>query len=177
MVFLKTGALNCARLGSLVVVWNPGGPTRPGRRGSHTTVRELQTCTFERPGASKHHQNSTRRPPERHNENETVAGKGRKSAKFWAPHPSGPHPSRPLSLRGRFGQSRPIKVGQSRFGQSRSIKVGQSRSNFSVQSRFGQSRIWPKSVNKDGQSRFGQSRSQPEICARQPCHMERKRGW
>ena len=26
-----------------------GGPTKPGRRGSHTTVRELQTCTFEAP--------------------------------------------------------------------------------------------------------------------------------
>ena len=146
MVFLKTGALKCARLGSLVVVWNPGGSTRPGRRGSHTTAQELQTCTFEGSGASEHHQNSTRRPPERHNENETEAGKGRKSAKFWAPHPSGPHPSG--TLRGRFGQNR-------------SIKVGQSRSKFSGQSRFGQSRNWPKSVNKDGQSRIGRSRSQP----------------
>ena len=27
-------------------------PTRPGRRGSHTTARELQTCTFQGPGAS-----------------------------------------------------------------------------------------------------------------------------
>ena len=43
----------------------------------------------------KHHQNSTRRPPERHRNSETVAGKGRKSAKFWAPNPSGPHPSGP----------------------------------------------------------------------------------
>ena len=38
------------------------------RPGLHTTTRELQTCTFERPGASKHHQNSTRRPPERQKE-------------------------------------------------------------------------------------------------------------
>ena len=68
---------------------------REGRRGSHTTARELQTCTFQGPGASKHHQNSTRRPPERHRNSETVAGKGRKSAKFWAPHPSGHHPSGP----------------------------------------------------------------------------------
>ena len=30
--------------------------------------------------------------PERHRNSETVAEKGRKSAKFWAPHPSGPHP-------------------------------------------------------------------------------------
>ena len=47
VVFLKAWTLKCARLGSLVVVWNPGGPTRPGRRGSHTTARELQTCTFQ----------------------------------------------------------------------------------------------------------------------------------
>ena len=33
---------------------------------------------------SKHHQNSTRRHPERHRKSETVAGKGRKRAKFWA---------------------------------------------------------------------------------------------
>ena len=31
----------------------PRDPTRPGHRGSHTTtLRELQRCTFERPGAS-----------------------------------------------------------------------------------------------------------------------------
>ena len=76
--FLKTGALKCARLGSLVVVWNPGGPTRPGRRGSHTTTRELQTRTFERHQRFKHHQNSTRRHPEREEKNEFCGGRGKK---------------------------------------------------------------------------------------------------
>ena len=33
---------------------------------------------------SKHHQHSTRRHPERQRNSETVAGKGRKRAKFWA---------------------------------------------------------------------------------------------
>ena len=88
----------------------------------------------------KHHQNSTRRHPERHNESETVAGKGRKSAKFWAPQhlgfPSGPHPSGPHPS----GQVWPKSAN----------KVGQSRN-------------WPKSANKDGQSRIGQSRSQPRL--------------
>ena len=46
--------------------------------------------------AFKHHQNSTRRHPERHKKSETMAGNGEKNAKFWAPHPSGPHPSGPL---------------------------------------------------------------------------------
>ena len=35
---------NRAHLGSQVVMWNPGGPTRPGHRDSHTTTRELQTA-------------------------------------------------------------------------------------------------------------------------------------
>ena len=56
VVFLKAGTLICARLGSLAALGPPG---------YHTTTRELQTCTFEDPGASKHNQNSTRRPPER----------------------------------------------------------------------------------------------------------------
>ena len=66
--------------------------TRPGRRGSHTTARELQTCTFHGPGAS----NTTKIPrkdPNRERRKKIVAGKGKKSAKFWAPHPSGLHPA------------------------------------------------------------------------------------
>ena len=69
-----------------------GGPTRPGRRGSHTTARELQTCTFEGSGASKHQQNSTRRPPEREKKNENEGGRGKKKREIWAPHPSGAPP-------------------------------------------------------------------------------------
>ena len=45
-----------------------------GPSGLHTTTRELQTCTFNSPSASKHHQNSTRRPPER----QRVVGKTQK---------------------------------------------------------------------------------------------------
>ena len=115
VVFLKTGTLKCARLGSLVVVWrNPGGPTRPGRRSSHTTAREHQTCTFERPGVS----NTTNIPREDHQRGKKrtnfVAGEGKKKRNFGppslrappfgphpsglhssGPHPSGPHPSGP----------------------------------------------------------------------------------
>ena len=46
----------------------------------------------------KHHQNFTRRHPERHKKSEMVAGEGKKSAKFWASHPSLPHPSGPHPL-------------------------------------------------------------------------------
>ena len=97
------------------------------RPGLHTTARELQTCTFQGPGASKHHQNSTRRPPERHRNCETVAGKGRKSVKFCSPHPSGLHPSglqaRPSFARTKFGQT---KFGQDQVWPSMAGRMGGS---------------------------------------------------
>ena len=57
----------------------PGGF---GAAGFHTTARELQTCTLEGPGLQKHHQNSTRRHPERHKKSEMVAGEGKKARNF-----------------------------------------------------------------------------------------------
>ena len=66
----------------------------PGRRGSHTTARELQMCTFQGPCASKHHQNSTKRPPRVRRKKENCGGGGKK-ARNLGPHPSGPHPSVP----------------------------------------------------------------------------------
>ena len=126
-----------------------------GRRGSHTTARELETCTFQGPCASKNTKIPREDPQRDTKRAKRWREKEEKARNFGPPTLRGP------TLRGRFGQSRPIKVGQSRFCQSRSIKVGQSRSNYSGQSRFGQSRNRPKSANKDGQSRFGQSRSQP----------------
>ena len=53
------------------------------RSGGATGVphdnQRAQTCTFERPGLQKHHQNSTRRPPERDKKSEMVAGERKKS--------------------------------------------------------------------------------------------------
>ena len=62
-----------------------------GPPGLHTTTRELQTRTFERPGAS----NTTKIPrenPQRERRRNEISGgrEQKKSAKFWAPHPSGP---------------------------------------------------------------------------------------
>ena len=48
------------------------------------------------PGASKHHQKTTRRHTVREKKSENGSGRGeKKSAKFCAPHPSRPHPSGP----------------------------------------------------------------------------------
>ena len=70
-------------LGLLHCRVKPRRPHQTGPPGLHTTTRELQTRTFERPGLQKHHQNSTRRHPETQKER-NGGGKGRKRAKFWA---------------------------------------------------------------------------------------------
>ena len=66
--------------------------------------RDAQMCAFgvlwlscEAPAARrfKHHQNSTNRHPDRHKKERNGGGRGKKSAKFWAPHPWGPHRSGP----------------------------------------------------------------------------------
>ena len=54
-----------------------------GRRG-FTRQPESPNVHISGFRPSKHHQNSTRRHPERHRNSETVAEKGRKRAKFWA---------------------------------------------------------------------------------------------
>ena len=57
------------------------------------------------PGIQKHHQNSTRRDPEREEKNEFCGGRGKKKREIlgsppfgpppFGPHPSNPHPSNP----------------------------------------------------------------------------------
>ena len=49
-----------------------------------------QTCTFKGSGLQKHHQNSTRRHPERHKKSEMVAGEGKKSEILGGPAEGGP---------------------------------------------------------------------------------------
>ena len=118
--------------------------------GFHTTARELQTCMhISGPGASKHHQNSTRRHPERH-KSENGGGRGKKKREIlglppFQASPSGPHFSgrglkgvspplcggigqktkTPILAKNRFGQSRPPKIWPKFCGQLRLAKVGQ----------------------------------------------------
>ena len=60
-----------------------------GPPGLHTTTRELQTCTFERPGRFKHHQNSTRGLPRERRKNEICGGRGKKKREMLGPPPFG----------------------------------------------------------------------------------------
>ena len=62
----------------------------------HTTTRELQTCTFQGPGDSNTTKIARKDTPRERRKNENCGGRrGKKSAKFSAPHPSGQHPSGP----------------------------------------------------------------------------------
>ena len=69
-------------------------PRRPHQTGPGLAHDSLRT-PVQGTCASKHHQNSTRRPPERDEKNEFCSGRGKKKREILGPHPSGPHPSGP----------------------------------------------------------------------------------
>ena len=85
-------------------------PAAPKPPGFHTTARELQTYTLEGPGLQKHHQNSTRRPPEREEKNEFCGGRGKKRATFWAVQGKG------VQGKGGVGKGGPGKGGPGKGG-------------------------------------------------------------
>ena len=101
-----------------------------GPSGLHTTTRELQTCTLERPGASNTTKIPRENPREGRKERIFTAGEEQKSAKFWAPHTSephtsvphtsGPHPSGPHPSKGPHPE-RPPPFGASQFGAPPSV--------------------------------------------------------
>ena len=104
--------------------------------GLHTTTRELHTCTSDGPGTSKHHQKTTRRPPERKKDtrrpperrNKTredtereqgtnfAAGEGKKKREIFSPPPSCPPQShlrsRPTKTPPKFHEKTPRERNQ-----------------------------------------------------------------
>ena len=153
--------------------------TRPGCQGSHTTTRELQTCTSEGPNALNTTKIPRKRPKEKEKRVKNCGGRRKKSAKFWAPtlrpHPSGPHPSGPppfgaptlrgphpsgphnfgppqlraLTLRGLAPHLRGPTTTHTR-SQNRLSKIGLAKIGFA---KIGK--------NQNGQNGIGQSRSFP----------------
>ena len=122
-------------------------PAASGPPGLHTTARELQTCTFERPGAS----NTTKIPrenPQREREERMKfpVGERKKRREILGPptlrpphlrdptpsglHPSGPPPQTKLAKCGlaKFGQQKLAKFGQIRMAKSGLAKFGRDRS-------------------------------------------------
>ena len=57
---------------------------------SHTTTRELQTCTFQGPQRIKHHQNSTKGPPPREKKERKMWREREKKREISGPQPFGP---------------------------------------------------------------------------------------
>ena len=175
-------------------------PAASGPPGLHMTTRELQTRTFERPGAS----NTTKIPredPQRGKKRmKFPVGEGKKRAKFWAPHPSrstfsgfgppplraptpsGPHPFGAPPLRAptpsgpqKLGipPRKLAKCGLAKFGQLKLAKFGQIRMAKCGQLTLakcgiGQIRFGQMRPNKDGQIRFGQIRPRPKFWAPHP---------
>ena len=149
----------------------PAAVARQGRRGSHTTARELQTCTFQGTGDS----NTTKIPrkdPQREKEERKLGREEeKKSAKFSAPHPSGLHPSGPppfgaFTLRG-LHPSRPPPSGLHTSGLHPSGPHPSKAPHFvrpKIQNpKIGRNRNWPKS--KLAEVEIGRSRKWPKSIA------------
>ena len=107
--FLPSLGVFSLNFGGVFEDWDPQmctfglSGTRPGRRGSHTTARELQTCTFERPGASNTTKIPRKGPTREGEKNKNCGGRRKKKRKILGPHRSGPTlrgptPSGPLGL-------------------------------------------------------------------------------
>ena len=135
-------------------------PAAPPDRaaGAHTTARELQTCTFERPGASNTTKIPRKRPKEREKRKKTVAGEGKKKREILGPHRSGPHSLGPHHDTKNIGQ----KIGLTKIGLAK-IGFGQNwpGQNHDGQKWIGQNWIGQNWSNQDGQNGIGQSQSLP----------------
>ena len=88
-VEMKKGEHKIKIRDSSLHVWALGlsceNPAASGPPGLHMTTRELQTCTFERTGASNTTKIPRKRPTKEGGKNKNCGGRGKKSAKFWAP--------------------------------------------------------------------------------------------
>ena len=94
-VFEAPGRSNVHVWSSRAVVCEPRRPGLVGPPGFHTTTREPKRPHFKVPVFKNTTKIPRKRPNKREKRMKTVAGGVKKSAKFWAPHPSGPHRSGP----------------------------------------------------------------------------------
>ena len=103
---------------------NFGGVFATG--ASHDSPR-AQTCTFEGPGLQKHHQNSTRRHPERDKKSKNGAGEGKNSEIL-----GGPAEGRSSGRRSWGGRSeghRVEKMKKTRRGRRKEVKIKKEKKN------------------------------------------------
>ena len=96
------------------------GLAKVGAAGVSHDNQRAQTCTFERSGLQKHHQNSTRRPPRERRKKE-IGGREKKKSKFWAvqekggPAEGGPG-ERPKNLEHNRHQQAPTGTNRHQLG-------------------------------------------------------------
>ena len=130
-----------------------------GAAGASHDNQRAQTCTFEGPGLQKHHQNSTRRVPEREEKNEFCGGRGKKKREILGPPPFGPPPFAPPLFLGLGPHPSPLptllflglgpwpaqktKQLKKQFFKIQTINFKHLKPQFWPK---GQSRFWPKSV-------------------------------
>ena len=77
-----------------------------GAAGVSDDNQRAQTCTFEGPGLRKHHQNSTRRHPEREEKNEFCGGRGKKKSDILGGPGEGRSRGRAVQGKGGPGEGR-----------------------------------------------------------------------
>ena len=85
-----------------------------GPPGFHTTAREPKCAQLSAPALQTPPKFHEKTPRER-TKNEISVEESKKSAKFWATHPSGPHPSLPSLLRAGHGRLWPNRLWPNRL--------------------------------------------------------------
>ena len=155
----------------------PRRPHQTGPPGLHTTTRELQTRTFERPGASNTTKIPREKPPEREERMTFPVGREQKKREIWGPPPSGPPPLRAPTPSGPWvraplraptpspPKTKLAKCGLAKFGQQKlakfEIRMAKCGQLTLAKCGIGQIRFGQMRSNKDGQIRFGQIRPRP----------------
>ena len=115
MVFEAPWRSNVHVWSSRAVVCEPRRPGLVGPPGFHTTVREPKRAHLRVPVFKKHHQNSTRRHPEREEKNEFCGGRGKKKSEILGgPGEGGPGKGGPG--KGGPGKGGPGKGGPGKAG-------------------------------------------------------------
>ena len=149
-------------------------PAAPPDRAAGARTRQPENTKrahLRVPAFTKHHQNSTRRHPEREEKNEFCGGRGKKRAKFWVVQGKGgpgEGRSRGRAVQGKGGPNQTLKhTTQHNTTQHNTTQHNTTQHNTHTtnQTRFGQSRFWPKSVwpkSVLAKVGFGQSRFWPK---------------
>ena len=135
-------------------------PGLVGPPGFHTTAREPKRAHFRALALQKHHQNSTRRPPEREEKNEFCGGRGEKRAKFWAvPGKGGPGKGGPGKGGPEHDQTKTLNPPHRNRGTNTHATQAHTSTHTHKSKSVWPKLVWPKSVAKKGLAKLGWPKS------------------